>query len=237
MPTKSSHLETYSALTKTRRSDRESPPPLAMLVKRALPYSSLQKANKIFRNFSLSKFPEGSLPANYVHSHKDDASLTHAERIRQVQDHQKKKIEQRLHKLKAAEQDKADDKAVRGVTLALPKDRAGKLLPSYNEEERTVTLDHVISLITKHMKGTEFHAKGDPTLNRLAFLKRVEKLKKNLGLDGYPVTVIDTAGIRETDDPIEQEGLRRARAPAAEVDLVLRLTGLDAREEQNGECK
>src|SRR6185437_1793583 len=40
-------------------------------------------------------------------------------------------------------------------------------------------------------------------------------------LDGYPVTVIDTAGIRETDDPIEQEGVRRARARAGEADLVL----------------
>src|ERR1700732_4469380 len=40
-------------------------------------------------------------------------------------------------------------------------------------------------------------------------------------LDGYPVTVIDTAGVRETDDPVEQEGVRRARARAAEADLVL----------------
>src|SRR5579871_3350058 len=42
-----------------------------------------------------------------------------------------------------------------------------------------------------------------------------------LDLDGYPVTVIDTAGIRETDDPVEQEGVRRARARAKEADLVL----------------
>ena len=42
-----------------------------------------------------------------------------------------------------------------------------------------------------------------------------------LDLDGYPVTVIDTAGIRETDDPVELAGVRRARARAAEADLVL----------------
>jgi tRNA modification GTPase len=42
-----------------------------------------------------------------------------------------------------------------------------------------------------------------------------------LDLDGYPVTVIDTAGIRETDDPVEQEGVRRALARAGEADLVL----------------
>ena len=41
-------------------------------------------------------------------------------------------------------------------------------------------------------------------------------IEVQLDLDGYPVTVIDTAGIRETDDPVEQEGVRRARARAAE---------------------
>lgn len=46
-------------------------------------------------------------------------------------------------------------------------------------------------------------------------------IEVQLDLDGYPVTVIDTAGIRDTDDPVEQEGVRRARAGAAEADLVL----------------
>jgi tRNA modification GTPase len=51
-------------------------------------------------------------------------------------------------------------------------------------------------------------------------------IEVQLDLDGYPVTVIDTAGIRETDDPVEQEGVRRARARAADADLVLWLTDL-----------
>jgi tRNA modification GTPase len=37
------------------------------------------------------------------------------------------------------------------------------------------------------------------------------------------VTLIDTAGLRETLDPVEAEGVRRARAKAADADLVLRL--------------
>ena len=49
-------------------------------------------------------------------------------------------------------------------------------------------------------------------------------IEVQLDLDGYPVTVIDTAGIRETDDPVEQEGVRRAKARAADADLVLWLT-------------
>ncbi|WP_407157333.1 tRNA uridine-5-carboxymethylaminomethyl(34) synthesis GTPase MnmE [Bradyrhizobium sp. STM 3557] len=49
-------------------------------------------------------------------------------------------------------------------------------------------------------------------------------IEVQLDLDGYPVTMIDTAGIRDTDDPVEQEGVRRARARAADADLVLWLT-------------
>jgi tRNA modification GTPase len=57
-------------------------------------------------------------------------------------------------------------------------------------------------------------------------------IEVQLDLDGYPVTVIDTAGIRETEDPVEQEGVRRAKARAADADLVLWLTGPDAEAEQ-----
>jgi tRNA modification GTPase len=57
-------------------------------------------------------------------------------------------------------------------------------------------------------------------------------IEVQLDLDGYPVTLIDTAGIRETDDPVEQEGVRRARIRAAEADLVLWIT--DARQARGG---
>ncbi len=43
----------------------------------------------------------------------------------------------------------------------------------------------------------------------------------HLDLDGYPVMLLDTAGIRDGTDPVEQEGVRRARERAAAADLVL----------------
>jgi tRNA modification GTPase len=46
-------------------------------------------------------------------------------------------------------------------------------------------------------------------------------IEVHLDLGGYPVTLLDTAGIRETDDPVEREGVMRAKARAAEADLVL----------------
>ncbi len=42
-----------------------------------------------------------------------------------------------------------------------------------------------------------------------------------LDLRGYPVTLVDTAGIRDSADPIEQEGVARARRRAAGADLTL----------------
>src|SRR6202044_1391847 len=42
-----------------------------------------------------------------------------------------------------------------------------------------------------------------------------------LDLRGYPVILVDTAGIRDTHDPIEQEGVSRARRRAESADLML----------------
>ncbi len=60
-------------------------------------------------------------------------------------------------------------------------------------------------------------------------------IEVHLDLDGYPVTLLDTAGIRDTDDPVEREGVARARARAADADLVLWLTesGIETPEAQD----
>ena len=48
-------------------------------------------------------------------------------------------------------------------------------------------------------------------------------LEVTLDLRGLPVVLLDTAGIRATDDPIEAEGVRRAldRAKSADIELVI----------------
>jgi tRNA modification GTPase len=55
-----------------------------------------------------------------------------------------------------------------------------------------------------------------------------DALREQLTLDDLPVTIVDTAGLRETEDPIEREGVRRSRAEVARADRVLWVT--DARE-------
>lgn len=55
-------------------------------------------------------------------------------------------------------------------------------------------------------------------------------IEVRLDLDGYPVIVSDTAGIRDTEGRIEQEGIRRSlmAARAANLALWLTETGLDS---------
>jgi tRNA modification GTPase len=49
-------------------------------------------------------------------------------------------------------------------------------------------------------------------------------IEVKLDLGGFPVNLIDTAGIRASDDPLEQEGVQRALKKSAAADLVLWLS-------------
>ena len=49
-----------------------------------------------------------------------------------------------------------------------------------------------------------------------------------LDLAGLPVTLVDTAGLRESVDAIEAEGVRRALDLVARADLVLKLRAIDS---------
>lgn len=46
-------------------------------------------------------------------------------------------------------------------------------------------------------------------------------IEVHLDIHGYPMVVADTAGLRETEEVIEEEGIKRARARAGEADVKL----------------
>ena len=50
-----------------------------------------------------------------------------------------------------------------------------------------------------------------------------DALEVTLELGGVLITLVDTAGLRATQDPVETEGVRRAEARAASADLVIRV--------------
>ena len=48
-----------------------------------------------------------------------------------------------------------------------------------------------------------------------------DTVREAIRIEGVPLTVVDTAGLRETEDPVETEGVRRAREAMAAADRVL----------------
>lgn len=74
-------------------------------------------------------------------------------------------------------------------------------------------------------------------LNRLAGAERAivteiagttrDALRETIQIEGIPLHIIDTAGLRETDDPVEQLGIARTWQEIARADVVLQI--VDAR--------
>jgi tRNA modification GTPase len=60
-----------------------------------------------------------------------------------------------------------------------------------------------------------------------------DAIEVRLDLGGIPVVLVDTAGLRDSGDEIEAEGVRRARQRAAHADLVLRLRSPDSEPERH----
>jgi tRNA modification GTPase len=53
-------------------------------------------------------------------------------------------------------------------------------------------------------------------------------LEEQVAWDGFRLTLVDTAGLRDSEDVVEQEGIRRTRAAASEADLLVHV--MDATE-------
>ncbi|WP_165010106.1 tRNA uridine-5-carboxymethylaminomethyl(34) synthesis GTPase MnmE [Neisseria yangbaofengii] len=62
-----------------------------------------------------------------------------------------------------------------------------------------------------------------------------DTVREQITLDGVPVHVIDTAGLRETDDVVEQIGIQRSQKAANEADVALIL--IDPREGINAKTQ
>lgn len=57
-----------------------------------------------------------------------------------------------------------------------------------------------------------------------------DTVRARVSINGLPVEFIDTAGLRQTDDPVEQIGIERTRTAIADADLALLL--IDANDER-----
>ena len=54
-----------------------------------------------------------------------------------------------------------------------------------------------------------------------------DSVEESISIDGFPVRLVDTAGLRTTADAVEEEGVARAEKLAASADIVLSLDGAE----------
>jgi len=130
------------------------------------------------------------------------------------------------------------------VEEALPEDLIAHVLPS---------IEALAKNIAEHLDdghrgerlrdGFQVVILGEPNVGKSSLINALSKrdvaivsdiagttrdmIEVHLNLGGYPVTLVDTAGLRDGGDVIEQEGVRRAKLRASGADLSLRLYSAD----------
>ncbi len=128
-------------------------------------------------------------------------------------------------------------------------DFADEDLPGDVLNQAAARIDVVIPMMESHLKdgrrgerlrdGVHMVLLGAPNVGKSSLLNRLARrdaaivsaaagttrdvLEIHLDIDGYPVILADTAGLREVRDQVEEEGVRRAlgRAEAADVKIAL----------------
>jgi tRNA modification GTPase len=85
---------------------------------------------------------------------------------------------------------------------------------------------------------------GEPNVGKSSLLNRLsgtdiaivtdipgttrDVLRQEINLDGMPIHIIDTAGLRESSDIVEQEGIRRAYQEITQADIIIWVTDASA---------
>jgi tRNA modification GTPase len=126
-------------------------------------------------------------------------------------------------------------------------------LPPEVEEELRVELRRLLEQVGEHLNdnqrgervrdGLVFAVAGPPNAGKSTLVNAVAQrdvaivsphagttrdiLEVRIDLAGVAVTLVDMAGLRETTDAVEAEGVRRARTSIAQADLVIFLRAAD----------
>ncbi len=126
----------------------------------------------------------------------------------------------------------------------VPKD----LLEPIRDILRSVTNDIRITLDDRNRgerlrHGLTVVVAGPPNVGKSSLINRIARrsvaivsphagttrdaIEVPLDLNGYPVVMVDTAGLRDSENPIEQEGIRIARQQLDSADLIVWMNAAD----------
>ena len=126
----------------------------------------------------------------------------------------------------------------------LPEGVAGAVLPKILSTQEQIT-QHIVDSRRGRMlrNGFRLTVLGEPNAGKSTLVNALAKsdvaivsdeagttrdvIEVQLDLGGFPVRLIDTAGLRESESNVEQEGVRRAITRAEEADLKLVLVRAD----------
>jgi tRNA modification GTPase len=134
-------------------------------------------------------------------------------------------------------------------------------LPPTLAEQTKATMATVAAEITRHLQdkrrgerlrdGLSVAILGPPNVGKSSLLNALagrpaaivaakagttrDVIEVRLDLGGYPVTIADTAGLREAQDEIEWEGVRRARAAAGIADVKILMVDVETYQDVGSE--
>ena len=201
--------------------------------------------------FSRRAFDKGRLDLTELEGLAD---LIHAETeaqrrqaVRLAQGHMRQDLERwrdELISLRADVEARLDFSDEDDVDVELPAEFQARIGDLKEEVDRAISS---FGTGERVRRGFRVAIMGPPNAGKSTLLNRIAKrdvaivtheagttrdvLEVPLDLDGFPVTVFDTAGLRETENIAEREGIRRAKTTGELADLVLWLNDLSVDDE------
>ncbi len=125
-----------------------------------------------------------------------------------------------------------------------PEEFDGQLLDEHNAENQLRTIKAMIEDLLESVERSKAYTEGvsvaiigKPNVGKSSLLNVLLKQQKAIvhelpgttrdmlegfiNLGGYPINLVDTAGIQGTDDPVEKEGILRSRQAAERAKLLI----------------